>query len=249
MRKNKSGDFLIRDVGSVPGSVLALEAARLESLNRNFDGFRRGPFLSRYTVLSHGGMRFLITDAPNVEEMDTYKALLAKHNVHHVVRVCEPTYDDEVFRGSDFKFHDWPSPDGVAPPADIIQMWLKLVNFVFPERRSSDSGDEVNTDCGETIAIHCRHGLGRAPVLVAVALIESGLESDEAVGLIRAKRRGAININQLQFLQQYVRTPKENPTAPKSGILSIARNALTRRSSTKIIRSRPASPVQRPLLN
>ncbi len=46
-------------------------------------------------------------------------------------------------------------------------------------------------------------GLGRAPVLVALALIELGMKFEDAVELIRTRRRGAINANQLAFLASY----------------------------------------------
>lgn len=48
----------------------------------------------------------------------------------------------------------------------------------------------------------------RAPVLVAIALIEAGMEPLESVEFIRAKRRGAINQNQLKFLEIYYRRKK-----------------------------------------
>jgi hypothetical protein len=48
-----------------------------------------------------------------------------------------------------------------------------------------------------------RSGLGRAPVLVALALIESGLEPYDAIDLIRKKRRGALNHRQMGFLDKY----------------------------------------------
>lgn len=68
--------------------------------------------------------------------------------------------------------------------------------------------------CKETIAIHCMAGLGRAPVLVAVALVELGMDPFEAVGWIRALRRGAINSRQMAFLESYTRRPM--PTPPKA---------------------------------
>ena len=45
----------------------------------------------------------------------------------------------------------------------------------------------------------------RAPVLVATALIELGMKYEDAVDLIRKKRRGAINAKQLEFLSKYKR--------------------------------------------
>ena len=52
-----------------------------------------------------------------------------------------------------------------------------------------------------TVAVHCVAGLGRAPVLVAIALIEDGMEPLDAVHEIRSKRKGAINARQLAYLE------------------------------------------------
>nr|CAI5820326.1 unnamed protein product [Callosobruchus analis]CAI5821064.1 unnamed protein product [Callosobruchus analis] len=50
---------------------------------------------------------------------------------------------------------------------------------------------ESNPD--SCIAVHCVSGLGRAPVMIATALIELGIPY----------RRGAINAKQLDFLSKY----------------------------------------------
>ena len=63
--------------------------------------------------------------------------------------------------------------DGAAPPFDIIKKWMELVS------QESEIGQE------SCIAVHCVAGLGRAPVLVAVALIEHGLKYHVAVEKIR----------------------------------------------------------------
>lgn len=51
-----------------------------------------------------------------------------------------------------------------------------------------------------TIAVHCVAGLGRAPVLVAIGLIEMGMKPLDTIEFIRSKRRGAFNKPQIAYL-------------------------------------------------
>ena len=44
---------------------------------------------------------------------------------------------------------------------------------------------EFSSDPDTCIGVHCVTGLGRAPVLVGVALIELGMKYEDAVELIR----------------------------------------------------------------
>ena len=112
-----------------------------------------------------------------------------------MVRVCEPTYNKAALEDQGICVHDWSFPDGEGPSEAIIGDWLRLVH-------------EVKQD-GGVIACHCVAGLGRAPVLVVIALIEeAGLTPLDAITLVREKRRGAINSRQLKFLQAY--KPRSN---------------------------------------
>ncbi|VDO92164.1 unnamed protein product [Soboliphyme baturini] len=88
-------------------------------------------------------------------------------------------------------FQDWEFPDGSPPPPEIRDKWIQLVK------------NRVVSDPGSCIAVHCVAGLGRAPVLVALALMEAGMKYEDAVELIRQHRRGAINQKQLTYLQKY----------------------------------------------
>lgn len=137
------------------------------------------------------GMKFLVTDRPSDLSMDKYIEELKKHNATDVVRVCEPTYNVKRLKSAGIAVVDLPFDDGTGPPQDVIDHFFELLRTRFTD------------DPGCCIAVHCVAGLGRAPVLVAIALMEAGMRYEDAVELIRRKRRGAINARQLAYLEQY----------------------------------------------
>jgi len=138
-------------------------------------------------------MRFLITEQPQDLNMDNYIKILTEHKVTHLVCATDPTYKTDELLKSGISVSQLPFPDGSAPTQDIVESWLALVLKEFQD------------DPSTCIGVHCVTGLGRAPVLVAVALIELGMKYEDAIELIRKKRRGAINSKQLEFLAKYKR--------------------------------------------
>ncbi|KAF0299279.1 Protein tyrosine phosphatase type IVA 1 [Amphibalanus amphitrite] len=141
--------------------------------------------------IEYKGMRFLITDRPTENTLAAYVEELKRHNARSVVRVCEPTYKTDLLEQEGISVTDLVYDDGTFPPTAVVDDWLDLLRKRF------------RADPTACVAVHCVAGLGRAPVLVALALMELGLKYEDAVELIRQKRRGAINAKQLQYLEKY----------------------------------------------
>ncbi|KAF9112540.1 Protein tyrosine phosphatase type IVA 1 [Mortierella sp. AM989] len=153
-------------------------------------------------------IRFLILDCPTDSTLPFYLSELKRNNVTDVVRCCEPTYRAETLQSEGITVHDWPFRDGAVPPTNIIKNWLQLADTRIVKRRSaspSASEEEEDATAPPTIAVHCVAGLGRAPILVAIAMIELGMANLDTVEFIRRRRRGCFNSNQIQYIDGYKR--------------------------------------------
>jgi len=146
------------------------------------------------TFIDHQCGRFLIMDAPTDANLSLYLEEARRLGVGTWVRCCEGcSYDPAKVAGAGISEHDLSFPDGEAPPLPLISRWLDLC-----------FADEA------TVAVHCVAGLGRAPLLVAIALIEAGVDAGDAVDFIRKRRRGAINKVQLKYVLEYKPTRRKD---------------------------------------
>ncbi|KAF8947575.1 Protein tyrosine phosphatase type IVA 1 [Haplosporangium gracile] len=187
------------------------------------------------------GIRFLILDCPTDSTLPFYLAELKRNQVTDVVRCCEPTYSTESLLAKHIMVHDWPFRDGAVPPANIIKNWLQLVDsrIVRRLRQQQRTGsptisEEEDESLVPTIAVHCVAGLGRAPILVAIALIELGMANLDTVEFIRRRRRGCFNSSQITYIDGYKRnkvlkhplgsgsTPSSSSNGPSSGSGGVA---------------------------
>ncbi|RCI03799.1 Protein tyrosine phosphatase type IVA 1 [Rhizopus stolonifer] len=144
-------------------------------------------------------IRFLILDCPTESTLSFYMEEFKNLDVSTVVRCCQPTYSSEALLQNGISVVDLPFKDGGIPPPHVVHEWLHVI-----EEAKTKS---VQYQQSLTIAVHCVAGLGRAPVLVAIALIELGMASLDAIEYIRDKRRGAFNKPQIAFLDGYRRKP------------------------------------------
>ena len=118
------------------------------------------------------------------EALERQMAKLAHGMVDHVVSLLEPAEAADLGLADEaaaaerhgLGFYNFPITDhGV--PADVVHY------------RRAAQAIERRLNAGQSIVIHCRAGLGRAPSLAIAALIEGGVNADEAI-LRVGKARG-----------------------------------------------------------
>lgn len=137
------------------------------------------------------GFKYIVTPSPDSNSIYSYKNLLFNNSVTTVLRLCEQRdYDEEYLAGSNIKVIHMPLQDGDVPDVEIVKQWLNIIS------------NETNG-----IAVHCRAGLGRAPLFVCIGLIKIGGMNDvEAINLVRKHIKGALNSKQIDFLCNTLRT-------------------------------------------
>merc|ERR1719263_1989365 len=100
-------------------------------------------------------------EAPQKDTVTSYITELKELGVTDVVRTCEPTYDASVFEDAKISVHEMILQDGDPPSKETLAMWCELICAKYKNPETS----------GE-VAVHCGAGLGRAPVMAAIALME-----------------------------------------------------------------------------
>jgi len=123
--------------------------------------------------LEYKNMRFLITEQPQDATIRGYISILKEHKVSHLVCATDPTYKTDDLSEAGVSVTEMSFPDGSPPSQEIVDRWLNVVKTEFLENPET------------CVGVHCVTGLGRAPVLVAIALMELGMKYDEAVDAIR----------------------------------------------------------------
>jgi protein tyrosine phosphatase type 4A len=129
----------------------------------------------------------MITDSPTDNNLDRYLQEYQKHNVSTIVRLCDSYYDSSIIKKAGIDVVNLSYEDGGVPSVSIINQWRDIVS----KYKNS------------TIAVHCLSGLGRAPLLVCLSLIENGMDRIEAIEMIRRHRNGALNSKQISFIIDY----------------------------------------------
>lgn len=126
---------------------------------------------------------FLITNSPTNQTLQEYIKILHNNNITVVIRLCEKTYDEDFLKKNNIDFIDMFIEDGLYPSDIDITNFFNICSKY------------------KNIAIHCKSGLGRAPLLIALHyIIVEKKSSIETISLIRDKIKSAFNMKQLNFI-------------------------------------------------
>lgn len=108
--------------------------------------------------------------------------------------MCEASYKRDVLENAGIEVRDLAFEDGTPPPPNVVDEWFEVLKQKWDKERDRKLNFNTyktrfnlryNENPEGCVAVHCVAGLGRAPVLVALALIELGLKYEGAVELIR----------------------------------------------------------------
>jgi protein tyrosine phosphatase type 4A len=140
---------------------------------------------TQFTTISLLDKTFVIFDSPAEWNVNYYLSALKKLGVKIIVRTCGASYDKKTFEDEGIIVEDLLFTDGGFPDNIIIRKWLKIINMY------------------NIIGIHCVSGMGRSPTLLAIGLIEKGMDNIEVIEHIKWKRRGSFSDRQLQAIIKY----------------------------------------------
>ena len=156
------------------------------------------------TLVSYKHYHFLIMSAPDKRGMNKFIKILKKNKVHLLVRCCGLTYDEDQITAQGIMLHTAKFSDGMIPNDDIVNKWLNVVDDFFD---ASDSDKSLAPD--RVIGVHCISGIGRSPLLVAMALAQKGMQVRIAVKVIRENKKDALNFTQECYILEK-KPKKEN---------------------------------------
>lgn len=192
-----------RNYGSNNGSPETKPRRYVSSATLSSHGSAFSLSARNYSVISSAGYQFIVFDAPTDHSVDRIVEDLKSMNCNTVVRACHESYNPKAFTQNDIELTSLYFPDGSMPSKSIIKRWIEKVT--------------INKELSEgPIGVHCVAGLGRSPLLVAIALIElAGLSAEASIELIRDNRRGAINRKQEEFIKGYEKEKKKRDSSNK----------------------------------
>jgi len=145
---------------------------------------------------------FIVFNSPNQKNQSSIYDLneyINKYNIVAIFRLCESLYQEENIN---CKIINLEIKDGDFPNEENILIYLSYIEKII--QTNKETNEKTNNNIKPCIGIHCKAGLGRAPIFAAIGLMNyTNYDYCEVVTLIRSKINGSINAVQLKEISNY----------------------------------------------
>jgi protein tyrosine phosphatase type 4A len=120
--------------------------------------------------------------SPNSNNLNIFLDKLKKYNIYMIVRLCESSY---------------------SLPSDMIQIQNLPIPSCIPSKEVIRQWNDILDSINGNIYIHCESGLGRAPTMIAIALLQKEVEPHNTIQILRKINKNLFNNIQLKFIFNY----------------------------------------------
>ena len=130
-------------------------------------------------IITFNYSKFIISHYPSILDMQKYIYTLTKYNTKYLVKLCYNTecseylpdnnYFERICKNNGIVFIHMPKKDGEVPNKEQFQTWKEICDKTFIGNKSKNVCDF------ETVGVFCMSGLGRAPTITALYLIDKNV--------------------------------------------------------------------------
>jgi len=143
-------------------------------------------------LIEYNNIHFFIFQTPTQQNIVQYASQLYNNGVKYIICLTTPLYNPAILTEHGIIYDNIFIKDGDVPELDHLLKWFDLLD------------DQINN-----IGIHCNAGIGRAPLMVVIALIYLGMNYLDAIDHVRHVIKNALNTVQLNYIYKIHKTIKK----------------------------------------
>lgn len=140
--------------------------------------------------IQYKSIQIYVFPSPTNNNSNEYASQLNENGIKNIIHFNQLEYNTDIFTKQKIQFYNLSFADGGTPSSEQLHNWLSLIETFFGSSNNSIP-----------IAVHCKASLGRAPLMITIALIYFGMEEFEAIDYIRKQISGSLNLKQLKYLE------------------------------------------------
>lgn len=147
-----------------------------------------------------------LSASPKSTHMEEFTQFLITRGITDVFCFCEPVYDPTYINDYGIRYHEIMFHDKIDPPISAIKIFdQKLDQLLASKNRltglNQNKFSSIRNRQPCVINIHCRSGLGRAPLIVAYLMISRcDIDREDAIGYVKQFKKGILNNAQLKWI-------------------------------------------------